>query len=607
MTAHDDATALMEAAFERLDEDDAAAAFKLGRQLETMGYSGGFEIQGLALAAQGRGVEAIEALERGVTEVPTAWLLWQQLGNLRSDAGDYEGALAAYDSAAGQPDAHAASVAYNRAQVLDRAGRAPEALDAIAPFVAAEAELADDELRLLIWSLQIELLNDAGREAEAVAFFERLGLPDADPEHPEAMSRVQGEYALALVSQGRPEDAEAAALKAIAGAKQNEDAQWVLREVRRNGKSKRYLTIMVEGLWFEPLNGPEIPGFYATYHVVADSEAEALTYIREFEPPQVRDSITVIESEAEDIKPQPKGVYFAQPGYSFFSEGDEDDDGESAEDEARGRLTFPGPAPLPSAGGGPFLGSRVTEPLVLRLNPALDPAPFARAYAEQGWVQIPGIFEPAVADALAQMLERGTPWAMALSDADGRDEVLDGAAIQALGREKLGEKVAAVARRAAESFAYCYLCYPMIDARLKGKDPGHPIHDLTDFINSREFLDFGQAVIGAKGITKADAQATFYRPNDFLSLHNDLGGSDQRRAAYTLGFTRRWRPDWGGQLLFHDGAGDVSRGLAPGFNVLTLFKVPVWHSVAPVAPYAAAQRLSVVGWLRDDPPGGRRV
>ena len=244
------------------------------------------------------------------------------------------------------------------------------------------------------------------------------------------------------------------------------------------------------------------------------------------------------------------------------------------------------------------------EPQELRLNPALDPAAFAETYARQGWVQIPGVFEPAVADALAGLLERGTPWNMALSDTLGKHEVLDGAAIQALGRDKLGEKVNAVARRAAESFAYCYLCYPMIDARLKGKDHGHPIHDLTDFINSPEFLAFGRAVIGAGKITKADAQATFYRPNDFLSLHNDLGTEDQRRAAYTLGFTRRWRPDWGGQLLFHDEAGDISRGLAPGFNMLTLFKVPTLHSVAPVAPYAAAQRLSVVGWLRDDPPAG---
>lgn len=243
----------------------------------------------------------------------------------------------------------------------------------------------------------------------------------------------------------------------------------------------------------------------------------------------------------------------------------------------------------------------------LRLNPKLDPAAFAETFARQGWVRIPDVFEPDLANALTEVLETGTPWELALSDSVGSHEVLDQAAVQRLGREKLAEKVNAVARQAAEKFAYCYLCYPMIQARLAGRHPGHPLHDLTDFLNSPAFLEFGRRVIAAGRVTKADAQATFYRPNDFLSLHNDEGANNQRRAAYTLGFTRRWRPDWGGQLLFHDEAGDISRGLTPGFNVLTLFKVPLWHSVAPVAPYAPAQRLSVVGWLRDDPPAGRQA
>jgi len=110
-------------------------------------------------------------------------------------------------------------------------------------------------------------------------------------------------------------------------------------------------------------------------------------------------------------------------------------------------------------------------------------------------------------------------------------------------------------------------------------------------------------VAGETGITKIDAQATLFRPGDFLALHNDTGVGE-RRAAYTIGLTRDWRTDWGGQLLFHDEAGDVSRGFRPGFNVLTLFRTPQWHSVATVAPYAGAPRLSITGWLRDDPAVG---
>ena len=35
----------------------------------------------------------------------------------------------------------------------------------------------------------------------------------------------------------------------------------------------------------------------------------------------------------------------------------------------------------------------------------------------------------------------------------------------------------------------------------------------------------------------------------------------------------------------------------PAFNVLTMFNIPRAHSVAQVAHYAKAQRLTISGWL----------
>ncbi len=138
----------------------------------------------------------------------------------------------------------------------------------------------------------------------------------------------------------------------------------------------------------------------------------------------------------------------------------------------------------------------------------------------------------------------------------------------------------------------------MISAILEGRDPGHPIHALTHWTNSREFLDFGQEIIIAEDVIKADAQATFYRPGDFLTLHDDDKPGADRRAAYTIGFTRQWRSDWGGQLLFHEKDGAIRRSYLPSLKGLNLFQVPQDHSVAPVAPFATAPRLSVAGWLR---------
>jgi SM-20-related protein len=190
-------------------------------------------------------------------------------------------------------------------------------------------------------------------------------------------------------------------------------------------------------------------------------------------------------------------------------------------------------------------------------------------------------------------------WDLFLSGESG-PEVLGRTELGAMGRDAIARRLGEVDARARTGFAYRYLGYPMITAYLTGRDPGHLLHTVLEFMNSPEVLEFTRAVTAEPTVIKADAQATYYRPGDYLTLHDDTGVGE-RRAAYTLGFTRRWRSDWGGQLLFHAPDGEIIRGLQPGFNVLTLFRTPQWHSVAPVAPYAGARRLSITGWLRDDP------
>jgi hypothetical protein len=57
-------------------------------------------------------------------------------------------------------------------------------------------------------------------------------------------------------------------------------------------------------------------------------------------------------------------------------------------------------------------------------------------------------------------------------------------------------KLHAATLRARTGFAYVYLGYPMIDAFVEGRDPGHPIHALTAFLNSPELIAFGAAMTG---------------------------------------------------------------------------------------------------------------
>ena len=248
----------------------------------------------------------------------------------------------------------------------------------------------------------------------------------------------------------------------------------------------------------------------------------------------------------------------------------------------------------------------MTEPLVLRLNPSLTAEDYIDTYRRDGFVQIADVLEPDLADYLAIVLESHTPWRLVHGAGSG-PTYLTPAEIQAMGRPAFAAIMDTVMARAAENHGYLYQVYPMIKAYLEGWDPGHPLHAVTEFLQSDEVREFGRRVIGADRVTKVDAQATFYGRGHYLTRHVDQGDKSERRAAYTLGFSRDWEPDWGGLLAFITPDRDVERAWTPGFNVLTLFDGLRMHSVTAVAPFAPRPRYSITGWLRDDPPAGRQA
>lgn len=250
----------------------------------------------------------------------------------------------------------------------------------------------------------------------------------------------------------------------------------------------------------------------------------------------------------------------------------------------------------------------MSEVLELKLRDGLDPAPFAEIYNRDKLVSIPDILPEATAMALYQMLRSQVRWRLVFPEPSpqpgGQEHVimLSQEEIAQMGREGMARRIQGVMSRARDNYGYLYNCYPMIQAYTQGWDAGHPIHQLAEFLNSPEFLEFGRAVIGADAITKADAQATLYAGGHFLTRHVDEGYDRERRAAYTFGFTRDWQPDWGGLLMLLDSNLDVVRGLLPRFNTLNLFDGTMIHSVSAVSPFAGDGRIQITGWLRDDPP-----
>ena len=243
----------------------------------------------------------------------------------------------------------------------------------------------------------------------------------------------------------------------------------------------------------------------------------------------------------------------------------------------------------------------VLDPLFI-LNPALDRAALAAAFAADGRVQIRDVLTPESALAVADLLANHTPWGISWqAGADGPHKLRREAAAALSQAEWQSIYAKLGAAQAAGQFGFIYTQYQAYDAHRDGWSAG-PRHDqlFTD-MNSAQMLDLVREVTGLPQIIWADAQATLFGQQQFLSLHQDI--SDQGwLVAYVLSFaTLDWRPDWGGYLNFYNEDGDIELGLRPRFNTLNMFRVPRDHNVSFVPGFAPAGRFAVTGWFRDRP------
>ena len=248
----------------------------------------------------------------------------------------------------------------------------------------------------------------------------------------------------------------------------------------------------------------------------------------------------------------------------------------------------------------------MSNSLKLRLNSNLDVDKYAKMYSENELVQIENIFPDDIASEIEAMLKTSMDWRLMFAEPDATSS--DGVKVVQLTNDDLKKtnpqefqaRIQGVMSRATKSQGYLYNSYPMIVAYDSNWDPGHPIHTLTEFLNSTEFLDFGRRIIGVPSVTEVEAQATLFSRGHFLTRHADRGFDNERRAAYTFGFTKKWNSDWGGLLTLLTRKGQVTESFIPGFNVLTLFNGRNIHAVSSVSPFAGAGRLQITGWLVDD-------
>lgn len=228
-----------------------------------------------------------------------------------------------------------------------------------------------------------------------------------------------------------------------------------------------------------------------------------------------------------------------------------------------------------------------------RLNPRTDIPSIAAAFRDKGRVHIAKILTEDSARRLFLALKDETPWRLTLNKGE---QFLD---FPNLSQEERNKIATGAWQRAHTQFQYLFDTHRLSMNGEPYPDPGHYFAKVVAFLNSPGLLSLVRDVTAVPAVEWADAQATLYKPGDFLTQHNDqktLPGGYKRIAAYVLNMTPVWKADWGGNLLFHDARGHIEEGFVPAFNALNMFRVPTVHSVGQVALFGG-YRYSVTGWF----------
>ena len=238
--------------------------------------------------------------------------------------------------------------------------------------------------------------------------------------------------------------------------------------------------------------------------------------------------------------------------------------------------------------------------MALTLNPTLDPAALAPDFARHGRIHLPGVLAGQGAHVVHDALNGPVPWMKCVRAAgDGGDVPM--ADWEGMTPETRTHWNRLLTDNSTRDLQFQFDSWRVSDAIEGGRRDGDalaPIEAVYDLLNSENFLAFVRTLTGEPRCDFCDAQATRYRPGDFLARHHDELTGMNRLFAYVLNLTPAWSPDWGGTLVFLDADNNVAEGYRPAYNALNIFRVPTPHAVTQVASFAAGNRLSITGWVR---------
>ena len=233
----------------------------------------------------------------------------------------------------------------------------------------------------------------------------------------------------------------------------------------------------------------------------------------------------------------------------------------------------------------------VLTPMIFNINPDLDLDKIAQTYAVDARVRINAFLPVGQAKTLSRCLAAHTAYRHAFTLGGKYGEAGD-ADLQALPEAERHQFKTDILTQAAQGVGFWYERYQVTAA-----DNGL-LGDMFNWLNSAPFLDAMAKITGNPSFQNAVAQATRYRPGDFLTRHQDIVTKQKRKVAFVINLPPRWHPDWGGLLQFYKLDGTPRNAWNPDFNSLSLFDVSHVHSVTSISPFAPDPRLAVSGWFQ---------
>lgn len=167
----------------------------------------------------------------------------------------------------------------------------------------------------------------------------------------------------------------------------------------------------------------------------------------------------------------------------------------------------------------------------------------------------------------------------------------------------LAQRLTTLAWQEDEEFKFSYHNYDVVAALTANDNPNPDLIHLLESLNTPEFHQLLTRLTGITGFTRVSAQATWYKPGDFLTVHDDFIATEHRYCAYVLSLSENWSESFGGNLhLLKDDKVTKKHKIVPSFNTLTLFKTPQQHLVSRVKQDATGRRVAITGWLSRPTP-----